>query len=57
MHQNISKLKLNFNFPKFIIFLYFSAHKIDSIDQTQVFERRKILRRYMKESSIIEINF
>jgi len=33
MHQYVSNLLLNFNFLKFIIFLYFNAHKINSINQ------------------------
>ena len=32
-----------FNFPKLLFFLYFDAHKIDSINQIQLFKTREFL--------------
>jgi len=47
MHQHVSKLILNFNFSKIIIiiiFLYFDAHKIDTINQISTILKKGIFR-------------
>ena len=40
----VSNLILNFNFPKIIVFLYFNAHKIVSINQISTILKKGIFR-------------
>jgi len=42
--KKFSKLILNFNFSKLIIFLYFDVHKIDTINQISTILKKVIFK-------------